>query len=357
MPPFLQFLIRRFLVVPVSLLVITMVLYGGVMLTPPEVRAQLYIPERLPNWFTEADLQRLTEKYVERYHLNDPFLVQYTLWLKALAEGTWGYSPTLSEEVLPALLRRFPATIELTLYSLLLFVPIGLATGTIAGWKQHGGFDRGFRMTAFLATSIPPFILAVIFLSVFYIGLGWFSPERISTSLSFVVTSSDWHSYTGLLTIDSLLNKRPDVALDALRHLFMPVVTLSLYHWATLARITRATVVNESRKEYIVSARARGLADSRVIWRHAFRNVLAPSLTSIALSAASLLGGVYVVEIIYSFRGISRVITGALTGAPDAQAAMGFAVFSVFSVVLLMFLLDVLQAVLDPRVREEYLRA
>ena len=160
-----------------------------------------------------------------------------------------------------------------------------------------------------------------------------------------------------MLTVDSLLNGRYDILFDALRHLALPAFTLSLYHWATLGRLTRSTIIEHRRKDYILSARARGLSERRIVWQHAFRNVLAPSFTSMSLSAASLLTGIFVVELIYNINGISEVIAKAMSGIPDANASMGFAVYSVIMVLALMFALDVIQAAVDPRVSEEILRS
>lgn len=356
MPPFLQFVIRRFLVIPVSLVIITMVLYGGVMLTPPEARASLYFPPRMNPNMTEEQLRRFQEQIIERYHLRDPFLIQYGYWAASLLNGNWGYSPTLREEVLPALLRRTPVTIELALYSLLFLIPLGLVSGVISGWKRSGRLDRLFRSAAFLGTSTPSFILALVLLSTFYVQLDWFAPERVSVNYSIEITKETFSTVTGLLTIDSLLNGRLDIFWDACKHLVMPVFTLSLYHWATLGRIARTSMINERGKEYIVSARARGLAERRVVWRHAFSNILAPALTSIALSAASIITGVFVVEIIFNFSGVSRIIVSAMGSVPDAPAALGIAVYSVLMVLILMFVLDVLQAILDPRIREGILK-
>src|SRR5215207_1989935 len=103
MPPFLQFVIRRFFVIPVSLVIITMLLYGGVMLTPPESRAALYYPPRMNPNMTEEQLILFQEKIIERYHLRDPFIVQYGYWVQTLFDGTWGHSPSINEFVLPAL--------------------------------------------------------------------------------------------------------------------------------------------------------------------------------------------------------------------------------------------------------------
>jgi len=354
MPPFLQFLIRRLLLIPVSLFVITIMLYGGVMLTPPDARAVLYMP-KTNRELTEEQYQRMIDIIIRNRHLEDPLPIQYAFWIKSLFEGSWGYSPTLKGEVLPSLLRRTPATAELTLYSLLLFVPLGLFAGAVSGWRQGKWFDTGFRGAAFLGTSIPPFILALIFIAVFYVQLDWFAPERLSYQTRAEMQADSFKKPTGFITFDALANGRYDIFAEALRHLAMPAMTLSLYHWATLGRLTRSTILETRKKEYIVSARARGFVERRVLWRHAFRNALAPALTSIGLSAASLLTGVFVVEIIFGIYGISEVITMAMSGIPDAPAALGFAVYSVIMVLVLMFILDVVQAFLDPRVRAEVL--
>jgi ABC-type dipeptide/oligopeptide/nickel transport system permease component len=357
MPPLLQFIIRRFLVVPVSLVVITMVLYGGVMLTPPEARAQLYFPERMNQNMTDEQMERYTNAIIKRYHLSEPYLVQYGYWAVSLFDGTWGFSQSLNEEVLPALMRRTPVTLELSLYSLLFLIPLGLISGVISGWRRSGLFDRLFRATAFISTSMPMFILAMVLLSAFYINLGWFAPSRFSQAIGFELAKDSFTHFTGLITIDSLMNGRLDIFRDAWKHLAMPVFTLSLYHWATLGRVTRSTMIAERSKEYIVAARARGVRERRVVWSHAFYNMLSPSLTSMTLSAATIVTGVFVAEIIFDFNGISAVIVKAMNGVPDSAAALGFAVYSVVLVLLLMFILDVLQAVFDPRIREGVLKS
>jgi peptide/nickel transport system permease protein len=204
---------------------------------------------------------------------------------------------------------------------------------------------------------MPMFILAMVLLSAFYINLGWFAPSRFSQAIGFELAKDSFTHFTGLITIDSLMNGRLDIFRDAWKHLAMPVFTLSLYHWATLGRVTRSTMIAERSKEYIVAARARGVRERRVVWSHAFYNMLSPSLTSMTLSAATIVTGVFVAEIIFDFNGISAVIVKAMNGVPDSAAALGFAVYSVVLVLLLMFILDVLQAVFDPRIREGVLKS
>ncbi|MFZ5856575.1 MAG: ABC transporter permease [Chloroflexota bacterium] len=355
MPPFLQFLIRRIFAMFASLVVITMVLYAGVMLTPPEARARLYVPpgKSGDHTATEAFINSL----IRQYHLDEPYLVQYGYWVKSLVTGSWGYSPTLRGDVLTELLRRTPATLELAVYSLLLLIPLGLANGLVAGWRANGWFDGLFRGAAFFGTSMPPFIFSMILISIFYVNLGWLAPGRMDITTDLLMTRIGFVDYTGFLTIDSLLNGRPDIFLISLKHLAMPVLTLSMFHWATLGRITRSTVIGQRNKEYIVAARARGVSERSLLWKHALRAIMAPSLTTMALSAASVVTSIFVVEIIFGLTGVSQVIIISMRSYPDAPAALGFAVYSVLMVIGLMFILDILQALLDPRVRDEVLQA
>ena len=131
MPPLARFIVRRFLVVPIALFVVTLVLYGGVMLTPPEARAELYMPPNINPNATPEQIQNLIDQIVKQQHLDDPFPIQYGYWIKSLLTSTWGFSPTLEENVLPALLRRTPVTLELGLYSMLFLIPLGMLSGEI----------------------------------------------------------------------------------------------------------------------------------------------------------------------------------------------------------------------------------
>jgi peptide/nickel transport system permease protein len=352
MSPFLKFLLRRLLTIPITLVVITAALYGMLMFSPPEERAEIYIPDRLPSNFTEEDMQRLTERIIREHGLDDPFPVQYLRWVSGLLRGQWGYSPVLNGDILGMLAERLPATAELAIYTSLFFIPLGLASGVTAAWKQNRAADNGFRLLAFVGTSIPPFILGLLLLAIFYVALHWFPPMRLGVLQGSLVRSSAFHIYTGFLTIDGLLNGRPEISLEALRHLVLPVLTLSLSHWGTLGRLTRASVIQELEKPYITAARARGVASRPVVWRHAFRNAMVPALNSTALSAASLVTGVFVVEQVFGFHGVSELITASIGTTADIPLAVGFAVFSVLLVLPLMVALDIVQAIVDPRIRE-----
>ncbi len=157
------------------------------------------------------------------------------------------------------IVRRAPITAELTLYSILAFIPLGLLSGVIAGSRRNKAADHGFRFTAYVATSLPPFILALILMAFFYVELYWFAPGRTSSSFGSFINSDNFRQVTGLLTLDGLINGRPDITIDALRHLAMLVFTLAIVHWATLGRVTRATMIDELNQDYVIAARARGI--------------------------------------------------------------------------------------------------
>lgn len=351
MPTFLVYPLKRIFSVIITLLITTIVLYATVMFTPAETRAELYMPKN-PGHQTEEQRQRMIERIIVVNHLNDSFPVQYFYWVTNLLHGNWGYSPTLQEDVLTAIIRRTPVTAELTLYSILAFIPLGIISGVIAGSRKNKPVDQGFRAAAYVATSLPPFILALILMAIFYVGLYWFAPERISSATSLIIVSDKFRQFTGFLTIDGWLNGRPDISLEALRHLVMPVFTLAIAHWATLGRVTRVTMIGEQHQNYVVAAKAHGIPERRIIWRHMLRNAISPALTSSLLSAASLITGVFIVEIIFDFHGISEIAVSSMQFIPDAPSALGFAIYCVIVVLVLMGILDMVQFFLDPRMRE-----
>lgn len=347
---FIKFLLKRIAIVPITLFVVTLVLYGIVMLMPVESRIDLYMPKsgsKIAGWE-----ERMRERIVKTYHLNDSFPVQYYYWVCNLFENEWGYSPVLGNTVLPELKRRSSVTFELMFYALLLQIPLGLITGVWSAQKKGRLSDYFTRLTTFIATSLPDFILAIILLAIFYVSLYWFQPERLSVPNHIFVQTDAFRNFTGFMTIDGLFNSRADITLDAFRHLALPVFTLSFAHWATLSRMTRAQVLEEMNKDYITAAQARGVSDRAIVWQHAFRNALGPALTSSAISAATLVTSVFIVEKIFNLKGVSDLITRYGPFVPDAAAVLGFAIYSTLIVLGIMLILDIVQALLLPQIKE-----
>jgi peptide/nickel transport system permease protein len=355
MPPLVRFFILRLLLIPLTLLVVTFTLMALLTAVPPEVRAFLYLPYRIQANAVELNMDELravTEPYIQKFHLEDPFPVQYGYWIVSVFTHGGGYSPSVKGDAFEALLRRTPVTAELTLYSLLVFIPLGIMSGLRAGWRRGEPLDLRFRAAAYVASSLQPFIIAMVLIGIFYTFLGWFPPGRLGIKISQEVLAPEFHRFTNLMTIDSLLNGRLDIFIDSIRHLVLPVITLSLVHWATLGRIVRSTIITERSKEYLTAAKARGISERRLQWRHALRNVMAPALSSSALAAASLFTGVFMIEIIFDLKGVADLVVHGTAQGLDMAIAMGFSVYSVSIVLVVMFVLDVLRAILDPRSRE-----
>ena len=338
----------------ITLVLITAILYATIMLTPPETRATLYMPKNPSPHMTEEQYENLLQQMIVKYRLDDPFPVQYMRWAGNLLTGNWGYSPNLQEDVFTALLRRVPATLELTFYAVLIYFPLGLLSGMLSGTRKGSLIDRLFRTTAFVATSLTPMILAIIMIVVFYISLRWFAPGRLSYAFTSLVESNEFRSYTGFLTIDGFLNKNPELSLDAFRHIAMPALTLAFAQWAIIGRITRATIIEENQKEYITAGRARGIRERTLAWRYALGNAAGPVLTHTMLTAASLMTSVFVVETIFNYTGLSTVGVKSLGGIADAPSAMGFSIYCTILVLLITTVLDLLKTVIDPRLREGF---
>lgn len=349
MPPLVKYFIRRILYIPVTLFIVTSILYGFLMLTPPEERATLYLPRRVDRMTPEA-IKRVTEQIIIDHHLRDSFPLQYYYWSSNMLKGEWGWSPLLQDYVLRAINRRSPVTIELTLYSMLVFIPGGVISGVLASKKKNGLGDRAFTSSAFFGLSIPTFIIGIMLMGIFYVMLHWFPPGRNDTAFSAAIASPDFRHFTSLLTVDALLNGRPDITLDALKRLVLPVLSLSIAQWATLGRIARVISLDEQQKEYIIAARARGIGAKKIYWKHILKNVWGPILSYSGLSTAYLFTGVIVIEKTFNFKGISELVT-SFTSIPDTLAVMGFAVYCVLIVLAIMFIFDIVQAVIDPRVR------
>ena len=347
--PFLSFLSKRVLNGVVTFLIVTAAVMAITLLVPPEERARNYLPQRLkylPAETIRGDLDRA----IETFGLDDPFPIQYTRWMSDILKGDWGRSPNF-REVYPAIALRSPATLELTIYSFLVYIPIALFTGAWIAWRQEGATDVAIRGVSYVTTAVPPFILGLLLITVFYVQLGWFDLSRIGYNESFYIRSDQFFTPTGFITLDALVNLRPDLSWEAVRHLVLPVITLAAFHLASLVLITRASVVEELQKEYVQLARSMGIKDRHILFRHALRNALLPALTHTGLTAAQLLTGVYIVEVIFNWNGVSELLTKSVGTIPDVPLAMGFGVYSVTVVLVITFVLDAIQGLADPRLR------
>ncbi len=339
----INYIIRRLLVLPLVLFGISIMVFGMLQFLDPAERAALYVTS-IPKTATALN------DIIQRYGLNQPVYVQYWNWLISIFHGDLGWSKTAQMPVLMAIETYFPATLELTLWS---FVPIivgGVWMGVQAAIHQDSFIDQMARVFSILGYSFPTFVFGLLVLMLFYANLQWLPPGRLSDWANGIVYSSSFHQYTGMMTIDSLLNNRPDIFWDALKHLFLPALTLAYVSWALILRVTRSSMLDVIRQNYITAARAKGLADRKVMIQHALPNALIPVATIGGLLLVSLLNGVVITETVFDYHGMGFFVANAALNL-DAVSVVDVALFYAGLIVIANLLVDVLYAVLDPRIR------
>jgi peptide/nickel transport system permease protein len=264
--------------------------------------------------------------------------------------GDLGWSKTAEMPVLTAIATYFPATLELALWSFVPILMIGVWLGIQAAIHHDGLIDQLARVFSIVGYSFPTFVFGLLMLMIFYAALHWFPPGRLSDWATAVVISSGYHTYTGMNTLDALLNGRYDIFVDALRHLVLPALTLSYVNLALILRVTRSSMLDVIRQEYITVARAKGLAERAVINRHARPNAMIPVATIGGLLLVSLLNGVVITETVFNYHGMGWwAATAALNF--DAVSVLGITLFDGALLILANLAVDIMYAYLDPRIR------
>ena len=348
------YIIRRLLLVPLLLFGVTALIFGMLQFLSPVERSALYVRDIPKN-------DRVVEGIIRRYGFDQPVYVQYWRWLAGfrdkegefnpgILQGNFGYSRTGSQRVVDLIKQRFPATLELALWSVAPIIVIGLWLGVQAAVNHNGWFDQTARIFSIVGSSFPTFVFGLLVLMFFYANLRWFPPGRVSDWVNQVIHSSNFRSYTYLITIDSLLNMRIDIFLDALRHMFLPILTLSYINWATFLRVTRSSMLETLRQEYVTTARAKGAKERDVINKHARPNALIPVTTLAGFQVVGLLGGVVITETVFTYPGIGSAAAAAAASL-DVVTVLGFALFNGFILIIANLVVDVLYGLIDPRVR------
>lgn len=349
------YIIRRLLILPIILIGVTILIFAMLQVLGPVERSALYVRDVPKN-------DRQVDAIIRRYGLDKPVHVQYWNWLVGITDGETGqrvggvlrgdlgYSRTGRENVIDVLIRRLPATLELALWSMVPVIGFGIWLGVKSALNHNKPFDQVARIFAIIGWSFPTFVFALLLLLIFYAKLGWFQPGRLSTAFSQEVLKPGFTQYTRLMTIDSLLNLRLDIFIDSLRHLIMPVTTLMVIEVALLLKITRSSMLEEMRQDYVTTARAKGLPEKMVVNRHIRRNALIPVITVAGLTLAGLLGGVVITETVFDYPGIGSWAAAAAVSL-DVLSMLGYALFTAVLLVIANLIVDVMYAVLDPRVR------
>ena len=338
-----RYIIRRLLILPIVLIGLSFLIFGMVSLLDPAERASLYLSQP-PK--TQAALDLL----IKKYGLDQPLPVQYLNWLGRTLHGDLGYSKTAQQPVMSAILQYFPATLELALWSFIPIMVIGVWLGMLAATHQDKLLDQIARIFSIIGYSFPTFVFGLLVLMIFYAKLQWFPPGRLSEWATAIVNAPSYHVYTGMNTVDALLNGRADIFFDALRHLFLPALTLCYIQWALILRVTRSSMLDVIRQDYVNVARAKGLRERDVINKHARPNAMIPVATIGGLLLVGLMNGVVITETVFNYRGIGFWVANSALQL-DVISVLGVALFEGALLVLANLVVDVLYAYLDPRIR------
>jgi peptide/nickel transport system permease protein len=333
----LPYLCRRLLTLLYALLGVSLTIFVLMRLIPGDpaivMLGERATPERIAEVRRDLGLDR-------------PLVVQYVFYIRNILTGNLGRSIHTHTRVSEELLQRFPATIELSLTAMSIAVCFGVLAGILSATRQYSILDSGFMFLSLAGVSMPIFWLGLMMIWAFALVLGVFPPSgRLDVRL-FLDTITGFH------LIDSLLTHQWEAFWDALWHLVLPSLTLSTVPLAVVARMTRASLLEVLRQEYITTARSKGLNEWVVIRRHALRNALIPILTIGGLQFGILLGGAILTETIFSWPGLGRLLYNAVLARdyPLVQGAT-LLIAATFSVINLS--VDLLYAVINPRIRYE----
>jgi peptide/nickel transport system permease protein len=283
--------------------------------------------------------------YEKKWGFDKPLPVRYLVYLRNLSQGDLGESIETERPVLQDIAEFFPATVELAIAAVALAMLLGVPLGVLAALRRDSWIDHLARFISLFGSSIPVFWLALIALEIFFVRLhiapapgrldvGMDAPDRI----------------TGLYTVDSLLTLRFDVFWNALKHLALPSLVLGASVIGLVARLVRGSVLDELNADYVRTARAKGLRERRIIWGHALRNALIPTVTALGIVFAQLMGGAVLTETTFAWPGLGRYAAHAAISL-DFSAIMGVTLLVASLFVVINLLVDISYGLLDPRIR------
>jgi len=280
-----------------------------------------------------------------QYGLDRPLPQQYVRYITDLIHGDLGTSFVSRRPVLQDLRSNFPATLELTLYALVVGSILAVLAALVAARRPGSATESGIQLLSVTSVSVPAFWAALILQLVVAVDLGWLPlTGRLSSGVP-----APAH-LTGLLTVDSLLTGQFATLVDALRHLVLPAIALGLAVFGLMARIMRASLLDVTEEDYVRTAEAKGLSERRVLLRHILRNALLPGVTVFGLLFGFLAGGIFVVEYIFAWPGIGAYAFNAFQSS-DYNAVMGVTLVVAVLYVLVNLIIDLVYLSLDPRIR------
>lgn len=289
---------------------------------------------------TQSEIDALRKQY----NLDAPIPVQLYEYFKNLLRGDLGESFKNSRPVTELIFETLPATIELALMATLFAVIVGIPIGVYSAVKQNSVIDKTSMGVSFFGISMPPFWLGIVLIFLFSVKLGW---TPVKGRIAFGI---ELETITGLYLLDSLLTGNWTAFKNSLLHLILPSITLGAAMAAIISRVTRSSMLEVLKADYINLARSKGLAEWKVIVKHALRNGLIPTVTVIGLEIGALLGGNMIVETVFGWPGLGRLAVDAIFNR-DYPLVQGVVMFYAFTFVIANLLVDILYTYINPKIR------
>lgn len=315
----LKFILKKIALMIPMLLVISLIVFVGLRSTGIDPLTYMVPME------VQAQSPELVEQLREDLGLNDPTIVQYVRWLGGILHGDLGLT-NKGEDVAGIIATRLPYTLELSIYAMLFSTIIGISIGIISAIRQNGIIDYIGRILAVLGQAVPQFLVGILLIWIFSIKLGIFpAANRVSPGAE-------------------------NAFVDAFMHLFLPVATLTIGMVAVLMRYARNTMLDVLNSDYIKTARSKGIPEWKVYLKHGFRNAMKPVLVILMFRIPALIGGSVVIESVFSYPGIGTTMTNAINNM-DYNLVLVITLIIAAVMLICSFMVDVLNALLDPRVR------
>jgi len=283
------------------------------------------------------------EQLRAEFHLDQPLYIQLWLFLKDAVRGDLGYSYVQKLPVTRLVAERLPATMELATAALLVSLTIALPVGILSAARQNSLLDRFSMAGAFVGISMPGFWLGIVLILIFAVRLKWL-PVQGRVGFEAQLTP-----VTGFFVLDSLLTGNRAALISSLKHLALPALTLGAPVSAVVARVIRSSMLETLRSDYVTLARSKGLPEWSVVFKHALRNALIPTVTVVGLQVGVLLGGNMIVETVFGWPGLGRMVVGAIFDR-DFPLVQGSVMVYAFTFVLANLVVDILYTYLNPKI-------
>jgi peptide/nickel transport system permease protein len=330
----LSFIIRRILIVIPTLLGVTIIIFLMLRITPGDP-AELLLGERA----TPEALDAMRE-YLG---LKEPLYVQYGMFIKRVCKFDLGETIWSRQKVSIEIKERFPATIELAVVAMGISCFFGIILGIISATKQYSWFDYLSMMTSLFGVSMPVFWLGLMLMLIFSLGLGWFPMSgRIGVD-------TDLKIITNFYLLDAILQGNWGALKDTLMHLALPALALSTIPLAIVARMTRSSMLEVLRQDYIRTAKAKGLSQAKIVLKHALRNGLIPVVTVVGLQFGLLMGGAILTETVFAWPGVGKWLFDGVVKR-DYMVIQGGTLLVATTFILVNLAVDVLYAIINPRI-------